>query len=1057
MGVGGQSFRLNGLGDGKQGAVIAALGTIVVVAMMAGCSGSTSLSSRSPLIPAAKQGIVHGGQQPVSGATVQLYAVGTTGDGSTATALLNPAVTTDANGGFTITGLYTCPSASALVYLVATGGNPGLGGTVNNSQIAMMAALGQCGSLTPSTYIVVNELTTAAAVYSLAPFMQSATQVGSGASDAAALASAFTLANEYVNTTTGTSPGVNVPNGAVVPTAQLNLIADILAACVNTSGGVAGDSSACGSLLSLTNTGTAPTNTIAAALNIANNPTLNTTALTNLAQATAPFQPMPSGTPQNLVVSVTYPAGLTLSTASLDFGSSTVGFSPASATVTVTNSGSTAISANSISINGTNAGDFSEVSNCGALLSTGGSCYVEVTATPSAVGSRSASLFVGTIGANPVVVTLAVNGTAAAGGSLQFTPSSVNFASATVGYAPTPVSVVVQNTGSTTIHFSGFSITGTNASEFTQTNTCGVPLPPGGSCTAQLTVTAAGLGSRTATFNVSSDASGSPATLPLSATGVSPAAGPAQFNVSGLSYTIAGTTQDIQLENLGTGPLRIQSITSSDPSFVVTGNNCGTSLPAQSLCTVSIQSNGDDINSSYTNVSYSGILTATDDAAAGPQTASLYSLNTQRIGTPKFAATNVGVPVTATFAVDGGTHNIQASVSGSVTGANASDFTPSQAGCTGAGYPPNWQICNFTMTFTPSALGTRTARLGSLMSLGSPKPGYVPLSGSTPGGTPTSAPFTVSGSTAINATLGNNGKGLGATTLTVQNTGSSAVMLSASQISSANPLPFSSNSNCGALAVGASCTVNVFFQTNAVGTASGTFTLTDSVSGYTQSVPITATSSYAIVSLNPDSLTFGSQLVGTTSSVQSFTVGDLNQQPLGHALTASVTSFPGVNYTITQGASCPASTTQLCTVSVVFNPTRAGNIFGALAVTDTVSGNVAYESLYGTATGIPSMMLSPTSLAFASRSVGTTSLPQTVTLTDNGTDVLSISGISLTGTNPGDYVLTNNCGGSLAVNASCTFTVSFAPTATGTRTASVQIVSNASTSPDSVTLTGTAQ
>ena len=77
-------------------------------------------------MPAGVHGLVHGGQQPVTGATIQLYAVGTAAEGSPSTPLLSPAPVTDAHGGFNITGTYTCPSSSALVYIVATGGNPGL-------------------------------------------------------------------------------------------------------------------------------------------------------------------------------------------------------------------------------------------------------------------------------------------------------------------------------------------------------------------------------------------------------------------------------------------------------------------------------------------------------------------------------------------------------------------------------------------------------------------------------------------------------------------------------------------------------------------------------------------------------------------------------------------------------------------------------------------------------------------------------------------------------------------------------------------------------------------
>ena len=95
--------------------------------------------------PGVLAGSMHGGEQPISGVAVQLYAVGTGGDGSASTALLTHPVTSDLNGNFIITGDYTCPSSTALVYLVGTGGNPGLGAGMNNPQMALMAALGQCG------------------------------------------------------------------------------------------------------------------------------------------------------------------------------------------------------------------------------------------------------------------------------------------------------------------------------------------------------------------------------------------------------------------------------------------------------------------------------------------------------------------------------------------------------------------------------------------------------------------------------------------------------------------------------------------------------------------------------------------------------------------------------------------------------------------------------------------------------------------------------------------------------------------------------------------------
>src|SRR6516225_6146043 len=124
----------------------AVFGSFVLVLLTIGCSQTTAPSV--PTFAAGRPGSVHGGQQPVSGAVVQLYAVGTNGDGSAATPLLNQSVISDANGNFTLTNLYSCPSGASLVYVVATGGNPGLAPGTNNAALNMMTALGRCDSLT---------------------------------------------------------------------------------------------------------------------------------------------------------------------------------------------------------------------------------------------------------------------------------------------------------------------------------------------------------------------------------------------------------------------------------------------------------------------------------------------------------------------------------------------------------------------------------------------------------------------------------------------------------------------------------------------------------------------------------------------------------------------------------------------------------------------------------------------------------------------------------------------------------------------------------------------
>ena len=97
------------------------------------------------------------------------------------------------------------------------------------------------------------------------------------------------------------------------------------------------------------------------------------------------------------------------------------------------------------------------------------------------------------------------------------------------------------------------------------------------------------------------------------------------------------------------------------------------------------------------------------------------------------------------------------------------------------------------------------------------------------------------------------------------------------------------------------------------------------------------------------------------------------------------------------------------------------------------------------------------SLTFAAQVPGKTSSPQLLTVTNTGTTVMTIAGISVTGANAGDFAQTNTCGSSLAVGANCQVTVKFTPRAGGTRSAAVSFNDNAPGSPQMVPLSGTAE
>jgi hypothetical protein len=261
---------------------------------------------------------------------VQLYAAGSSGYGSPANSLIPSGsyylggasgcvptgsqtcyanIISDANGNFTISNDYSCTSVTTPVYLVATGGNSGSG---TNPNLTLMTALGSCSQLQSTSYVSINELTTVASVWALSPFMTGPTNLGTSSTNAQGLLNAFAAVNKVVNTSSGTLPGTALPTNATLPITKLNTLADILAACINSIGGVANDTSNCGTLFQAAKVGTnAPTDTVTAAVNIAQHPGSNVSTLYGLASATAPFQPILPTTsiPTDWTIAINYTGG----------------------------------------------------------------------------------------------------------------------------------------------------------------------------------------------------------------------------------------------------------------------------------------------------------------------------------------------------------------------------------------------------------------------------------------------------------------------------------------------------------------------------------------------------------------------------------------------------------------------------------------------------------------------------------------------------------------------------------------------------------------------------
>ena len=379
-----------------------------------------------------------------------------------------------------------------------------------------------------------------------------------------------------------------------------------------------------------------------------------------------------------------------------------------------------------------------------------------------------------------------------------------------------------------------------------------------------------------------------------------------------------------------------------------------------------------------------------------------------------------------------------------VTGTNASDFTQTNTCGSSVAAGSN---CTITVTFKPAASGSRTASV-SITDNASGSPQTVSLSGT---GT---APLVNLSPTSL--AFGNQSLGTTSApqTVTLSNTGTAALSITSLALTGTNASDFAQTNTCGSsVAASANCTITVTFKPSASGSRTASVSITDNASGSPQTVSLSGTGTAVVVSLSPTSLAFGNQSVGTTSAPQTVTLSNTGTAALSiTSLALTGTNASDFTQTNTCGSSVAASAN--CTITVTFTPSASGSRTASVSITDNASGSPQTVSLSGTGTAALAS-LSPTSLAFGNQSLGVTSAAQTLTLSNTGNATLSITSLGLTGTNASDFAQTNTCGSSVAASANCTISVTFKPSASGSRTASVSITDNASGSPQTVSLSGT--
>ncbi len=379
--------------------------------------------------------------------------------------------------------------------------------------------------------------------------------------------------------------------------------------------------------------------------------------------------------------------------------------------------------------------------------------------------------------------------------------------------------------------------------------------------------------------------------------------------------------------------------------------------------------------------------------------------------------------------------------------------------------------CSFSVSVTSAAMGTYSGVLpmGQVVSGAGSSPASNSATLTVTAG-PTAAitltpPAVVFGARPVNTTsptsvvsLGNSGSALLNITSITPN-GDFAVVTSCPLFPSSLP-------------VGQACPLNITFTPLTVSaTLTGNVTIVSDAPGSPHIVALSGAGTATpvpVVSLSTTLLSFPSQVIGSTSTAQTITVfnsgfANLNFSSITKTGSSAFTRVvppqgplaviegiapinPDCNFGVAPGGSC--------TITVTFTPSVAGTVTGQINIASNAGGSPHIVNLTGNgiSTAVP-IISTPGSLNFGDQITGTSGT-QSLNITNAGSATLTISSLTVSGTNAANFVTSGSCV-DIASNATCSIIVTFSPTTVGAKAAQITIASNASNqSTTTVILTG---
>jgi hypothetical protein len=741
---------------------------------------------------------------------------------------------------------------------------------------------------------------------------------------------------------------------------------------------------------------------------------------------------------------------------SLAFGSVGIGVNK-QVPLQLTNNGSAALTIQNFSLTGVNASDFTFTSATLPIsVAANSSATIQVSFTPAASGARSASLVV-THNSAGSPLTIPLSGTGA-GSAVSLSVSAIDFGNQPVNTSSASKNLLVTNSGLAPLVISAIAFSGAAAGDFSLNLGSSLPvtIQPNGTVTVPITFAPSAPGARAASLLLSDNAPDSPQSVSLTGTGTVPMIIVSPLTVSFASTNVGATSaaSTITITNGGTATLQVTGLALSGTNpgdFAFSASPLPIAVLPKASATISLTF------SPTASGNRSAILNIANNTGS-PQTVALSGNGASTSTSITLSPTSLdfgAAPVSSTTAAksivigNSGGGNLVIS-SAAISGTNASDFAFSMAPLpltvTSGG------LSVITVTFTPAALGTRSATL-TLQSNAASSPHTIALTGSGQG-----VPVIGLSSSTLDFGSQNVNTTTAPTTLTISNTGNDNLVISSLSLIGFNATEFGFTSSTLPITVAPSksTTIPLTFTPTGNGLRSASLRIVDNANGSPHQVALSGTGTTPILTISPASVSFNSVSLGTTSSGSTLTLSNTGTGPL------SITSL---TITGTNSADFAFSATPLpiniaakasATLSVTFSPSATGTRTASLNIGSNAGSPQAIPLTgTGTITG-PHLQLSPASLDFGSQPLNTTTPAKPITISNDGNQDLNITQVAISGANPSDF---NFAGPALPIkipaSSNVVIQVAFTASATGARSASLVLTHNAPGSPSSIALSGT--